>query len=321
MDRLIRSLIDDHRVTDIVINGDGSVWVDRGEHLERAACALADPTAVRRLAVRLAATAGRRLDDAMPYADGQLPGGVRLHAVLGPIATDGAHISLRVPRRTTFGLEDLESTGFLSPDQATHVRALIDSRRSILVSGGTGTGKTTLLAALLAGMPTTERIVVVEDVSELHVRHPHVVRLQSRHRNVEGVGEVTMADLVRQALRMRPDRLVVGEVRGVEVIDLFRAFNTGHDGGCATVHANSAHDVMARLEALGALAGLPAAAVRTQAHAAIDAVIHVERVSGRRRVREIVDWRRSADDASRGGGRRSSAADLEPARRAAGLAR
>jgi pilus assembly protein CpaF len=315
MDRLIRALIDDHAVTDIVVNGDGSVWVDRGGRLERAADTLADSAAVRRLAVRLAASAGRRLDDAMPYADGQLPAGIRLHAVLAPVATDGAHISLRVPRRTAFGLEDLEATGFLSPDQAAQVRALIDSRRSILVSGGTGTGKTTLLAALLAGMPATERIVVVEDVSELHIRHPHVVRLQSRHRNVEGVGEVTMADLVRQALRMRPDRLVVGEVRGAEVFDLFRAFNTGHEGGCATVHANSAHDVLARLEALGALAGLPAAAVRSQARAAIDAVIHVERVSGRRRVREIVDWCRVAEPSSRGGGRRSSEAD-EPTGRA-----
>lgn len=290
MDRLIRALVADPRVTDVLVNGDGSIWVDRGAQLERVPDSLPDAAAVRRLAVRLAAAAARRLDDAMPYADGQLPDGVRLHAVLAPIATDGAHISLRVPRRAAMSLDDLEGHAFLTASQAAEVRALIAARRSVLVSGGTGTGKTTLLAAMLAEVPSTERLVVVEDVSELHPLHQHTVRLQARHRNVEGAGEITMADLVRQAMRMRPDRIVVGEVRGPEVIDLFRAFNTGHDGGCATVHANSAHDVMARLEALGALAGLPAEAVRSQALAAIDAVIHLERVDGRRRVREIVTW-------------------------------
>ncbi|MFN2319835.1 MAG: TadA family conjugal transfer-associated ATPase [Dermatophilaceae bacterium] len=290
MDPLIRRLISDARITDVLVNGDGSIWVDRGERLERVTDALPDSASVRRLAVRLAAGAGRRLDDAMPYADGQLPGGVRLHAVLSPIATDGAHISLRVPRRVSLSLADLEADAFVTSAQAAELRELVGSRRSVLVSGGTGTGKTTLLAALLTGVPRTERVVVVEDVSELHVPHSHVVRLQARHRNVEGAGEITMTDLVRQAMRMRPDRIVVGEVRGAEVIDLFRAFNTGHEGGFATVHANSAHDVMARLEALGSLAGLPAEAVRSQALAAVDAVIHLERVDGRRRVREIATW-------------------------------
>lgn len=290
MDQVLRALMHDPEVTDILINGDGSLWVDRGSRLQRAGECLPDAAAVRRLAVRLAARAQRRLDDAMPYADGQLPGGVRLHAVLAPVATDGAHISLRVPRRAGLSLAALEQSGSVSSGQAEQLRALVADRRSVLVSGGTGAGKTTLLGALLAEVPATERILVVEDVTELHVPHPHVVRLQSRHRNVEGAGEVTMTDLVRQAMRMRPDRLVVGEVRGAEVIDLFRAFNTGHDGGWATLHANSAHDVMTRLEALGSLAGLPAAAVRSQALAAIDAVVHVGRVDGRRRVREIVPW-------------------------------
>jgi len=197
---------------------------------------------------------------------------------------------LRVPRRTAFTLEDLIDSGSVSDEQGARLRDLIASRRTVLVSGGTGTGKTTVLGALLGLVPSGERLVVVEDVTELHVEHPHVVRLQARHRNVEGAGEVTMTDLVRQAMRMRPDRLIVGEVRGAEVIDLFRAFNTGHEGGCATIHANSAHDVMTRLEALGALAGLPAEAVRSQAMAAIDAVVHVHRVDGRRQVQEIVSW-------------------------------
>lgn len=290
MERLLRSLVADPRVTDILINGDGTIWVDRGAELERVADRIPDAAAVRRLAVRLAADARRRLDDAMPYADGQLSSGIRLHAVLAPVATDVAHISLRVPRRTAFTLDDLITSGTVSPDHGEQLRQLITSRRTILVSGGTGSGKTTLLGALLGQVPSGERLVVVEDVSELHVDHPHVVRLQARHRNVEGAGEVTMTDLVRQAMRMRPDRLIVGEVRGAEVIDLFRAFNTGHEGGCATIHANSAHDVMTRLEALGALAGLPAEAVRSQAMAAIDAVVHVHRVDGRRQVQEIVPW-------------------------------
>lgn len=292
MDRLIRTLVADPSVTDVLINGDGSVWIDRGEVLEAAAHRLSDPGAVRRLAVRLAALARRRLDDAMPYADGQLPDGIRLHAVLAPIATDGAHISLRIPRRVALDLGALQDTGSISPEHVAQLRALIADRSSVLVSGGTGSGKTTLLGAVLAEVAASDRLVVVEDVSELAIVHPHVVRLQARHRNIEGAGEVTMTELVRQALRMRPDRLVVGEVRGPEVIDLLRAFNTGHDGGWATIHANSAHDVMTRLEALGTLAGLPADAVRSQARAAIDAVIHLDRRDGRRRVREIVRWAR-----------------------------
>lgn len=277
-------------MTDLLINGDGSIWVERSGALVRAEENLADALTVRRLAVRLAASAGRRLDDSLPYADGQLPGGIRFHGVLAPVATDGAHISLRIPRRTFLDLSMMEAAGSVSPDQVAELRQLVADRRSVLVSGGTGTGKTTLLGAVLSEVAAHDRLVVVEDVSELNIPHPHVVRLQARHRNVEGAGEVTLTELVRQALRMRPDRLVVGEVRGAEVVDLLRAFNTGHEGGWATMHANSAQDVMTRLEALGSLAGLPGEAVRSQALAAIDAVVHLERISGRRRVREIVHW-------------------------------
>jgi pilus assembly protein CpaF len=287
---MLRALIADGAVTDVLINGDGTIWLDRGEHLERAVQTLPDPDAVRRLALRLASAAGRRLDDSVPYADGRLPGGVRLHAVLAPVASDGAHISLRVARRRPFTLTDLEAAGTLTGTQAARLRSLVSSRRTILVTGGTGSGKTTLLGALLDSVPGHERVVLVEDVAELVPAHPHVVRLQSRHRNVEGAGEITMADLVRQAMRMRPDRIVVGEVRGAEVVDLFRALNTGHEGGFATVHANSARDVMARLEALGTLAGLPGEAVRVQARAAIDAIVHLERVDGRRQVADIALW-------------------------------
>lgn len=299
MDRPIRVLLEDPGVSDVLINGDGSIWVDRGGRLERVVDRLPDAESVRRLAVRLAASAARRLDDALPYVDGQLPGGVRLHAVLAPVATDGAHISLRVARRRLWGMAELEDGGFITDEQSREVRDLVRARRSVLVSGGTGTGKTTLLAAMLGCIPPSERLVVVEDVSELHLPGLHAVRLQARHRNVEGAGEITMTDLVRQAMRMRPDRIIVGEVRGGEVVDLFRAFNTGHEGGFATVHANSAHDVLTRLEALGSLAGLSIEAVRSQARAAVDAVVHLERIDGRRRVREIVRWSRGRGERTR----------------------
>ena len=276
-------------MTDLLINGDGSIWVDRDAPRAVGGAAARRPVGaeVRGPARRRSPPTARRLHALCRRTAGR---GIRFHAVLAPIATDGAHVSLRIPRRTALDLATMERDGSVSADHAAELRGLVADRRSVLVTGGTGTGKTTLLAAVLAEVAAKERLVVVEDVSELHIPHPHVVRLQSRHRNVEGAGEVTLTELVRQALRMRPDRLVVGEVRGAEVIDLLRAFNTGHEGGWATVHANSAHDVMARLEALGSLAGLPGEAVRSQARAAVDAVVHLERVDGRRRVREIVHW-------------------------------
>ncbi|TQJ49270.1 ATPase, T2SS/T4P/T4SS family [Phycicoccus sp. SLBN-51] len=203
----------DPLVTDVLVNGDGSVWLDRGDGLEAAAGEPLGPDAARLLAVRLAGQAGRRLDESQPWVDGLLPGGVRLHAVLPPLVDGGAHLSLRVPRRSLSRLDDLEVAGMFDAGTGDLLRRLVERRVSFLVTGGTGSGKTTLLGALLAEVPGDERVVLVEDVRELSVAHPHVVRLQSRSANVEGAGEVTLVDLVRQALRMRPDRLVVGEVR------------------------------------------------------------------------------------------------------------
>ena len=255
--------------------------------LER--CGVVVPTdELRPLAVRLAGAAGRRLDDAQPWVDGMLAGGVRLHAVLPPLAEGGAHVSLRLPRCGRGGLAALESRGSLAPEAARVLRGLVRSRASVLVTGGTGAGKTTLLAAMLAECPPAERIVVVEDVRELAPDHPHVVRLQGRDANVEGAGAVALTVLVRQALRMRPDRLVVGEVRGAEVRDLLAALNTGHEGGASTLHANGPAEVPARLEALGALAGMDPAAVQSQLRGAVQAVVHVVRgVGGQRTVREV----------------------------------
>lgn len=275
-------------VSDVLVNGPDNVWVDRGLGLERAPVTFADESDVRALAVRLATAAGRRLDDAMPFVDARLTDGVRFHAVIPPIATDGTVISLRVPSRRHLSLDDLVAVGSIPPDIHELVQAVVRARVAFLVTGGTGSGKTTVLGALLGVVPDTERIVVVEDSSELRPRHPHVVRLEGRVSNIEGSGTVDLRALLRQALRMRPDRLVVGEVRGPEVADLLAALNTGHEGGCGTLHANSAADVPARLEALGATAGLGRTAVQAQATSALDVIIHLTRGRhGRRRLAEI----------------------------------
>ncbi|CCI54201.1 TadA family conjugal transfer-associated ATPase [Nostocoides jenkinsii] len=275
-------------ITDILVNGDGLTWVDRGRGLER--CPdhdFPDAVHVRRFAVRLAGLAGRRLDDSQPWVDGLLPGGVRLHAILPPLAAEGTSISLRLLRRGALRLADLESVGMCTAAQADHLRELVATKQAFVVTGGTGAGKTTLLAALLAEVDPTERLLVVEDVLEIPLHHAHVVRLQARPANVEGTGLVTLVDLVRQALRMRPDRLVVGEVRGAEVRELLLALNTGHEGGCCTLHANKPADVPARLEALGALAGMSREAVRSQVATAIHHVVHVARRPGGRVIQSI----------------------------------
>ena len=283
----LEPLLADDRVTDVLVNADRGVWVDRGRGLERVRLDLGTAADVRRLAVRLAAAAGRRLDDASPYVDARLPGGVRVHAVLPPLAEGGTHLSLRVPHRHAMTLDELVACGALPPAWGPYVAQVVGRRLAFVVTGGTGAGKTTVLAALLGRVPSAERIVIVEDCTELAVDHPHVVRLEARPPNVEGRGAVSLTDLVRQALRMRPDRLVVGEVRGAEVRELLTALNTGHEGGCGTLHANSAHEVPARLEALGALAGLSRDAVHAQAAGAIAVVLHLRRVSGQRRVVEL----------------------------------
>lgn len=274
-------------VTDVAVNGDGGVWVDRGDGMTRVALDLPPPQ-VRVLALRLAALAGRRLDEAAAYVDGLLPSGTRLHAILPPLVPDGPHITLRVPARRVRSLPDLVALGMLDAPLADVLARLVRRRISFVVSGGTGAGKTTLLASLLGLCSPDERLVLVEDVRELVVDHPHVVHLEGRAPNVEGAGEVTLQTLVRQALRMRPDRLVVGEVRGAEVREMLAAMNTGHEGGCGTVHANAAADVVARFEALGALAGLSRAAVHAQFASAVQVVVHVRRLDRRLRVVDSV---------------------------------
>ena len=280
-------LIADPTVTDVLVNGPDEVWVDRGTGLTRVSMSLGSIDEVRRLAQRLAAACGRRLDDSSPYADVRLPDGTRLHAVLPPIATTGPYLSLRTFRRRPYSMRELIAAGTLTPASAGLLAAIVAARLAYLVTGGTGAGKTTLLATMLGLVPADQRIVLVEDAAELRPAHPHVVGLQARASNVEGAGAVLLRDLVREALRMRPDRLVVGECRGVEVVDLLGALNTGHEGGAGTLHANAPADVPARLEALGLLGGLPRPALHAQVAAALQVVLHLRRGPGGRTLDEI----------------------------------
>jgi len=280
-------------VTDVLINGPGDVWLDRGLGLERAS-ALVDGARgaatvgdVRALAVRLASLAGRRLDDASPAVDARLPDGTRLHAVLPPIADGCALVSLRRVRSASMTWEDLIFQGAVHPMLEPVLRGLVRSKESVIVSGATGSGKTTLLATLLADVDHRERIVLIEEAGEVRPSHPHVVRLVERPANVDGAGAVGMSRLVREALRMRPDRIVLGECRGAEIREVLLALNTGHRGSLTTLHANAAADVPARLIALGALAGLSERAVALHASAAFAAIVHLERDSRRRRVAEV----------------------------------
>lgn len=273
-------------VTDVLVNGPDEVWIDRGG-LERTPVRFADDGAIRRLAQRLAAVTGRRLDDASPFVDAVLPDGTRLHAILPPLVAHPT-LSLRVLARRRFALVDLVAAGVMDVEVADLLVAVVAARLAFVISGGTGAGKTTLLGALLSSCAPGERVVLIEDAPELVLDHGHLVRLLCRTANVEGAGAVGPAELVRQALRMRPDRLVVGEFRGAEFAELLAALNTGHEGGAATVHANAIVDVPARFAALGSLAGLSAPAVQAQVASAFQIVIQLRRGrDGVRRVAEI----------------------------------
>ncbi|WP_298177391.1 TadA family conjugal transfer-associated ATPase [Saccharomonospora sp.] len=297
----LEELLASPEVTDILVTAPDEVWVDGSDGLRRTDVRFAGEDAVRRLAQRLALAAGRRLDDAQPFVDGWLPGSgpegrIRLHAVLPPIAADGTCLSLRVLRPATHDLRSLRRLGTVDEAGLALLEALVKARLAFLVYGATGSGKSTLLGALLGAVDPAERVVCVEDVGELQPNHPQFVRLVARPPNVEGSGEVTLRELVRQALRMRPDRLVVGEVRGHEVVELLTALNTGHDGGAGTLHANAPAEVPARLEALAALGGLSRETLHSQLAAAVQVVLHMRREpSGRRVLAEIGLVRRDGD--------------------------
>src|ERR1700712_1262710 len=283
----LAEVLADPLTTDVVVNAPDDVRADRGSGWERLPITFADEGAVARLARRLAGSAGRRLDEAQPFVDARLADGTRLHAVLAPVAASGTCLSLRVLRPTRHDLPALSAAGTLPGLCGPVIEAALRARLAFLVSGGTGSGKTTLLAAMLAAVDPAEMLVTVEDAEELRPAHPHVVRLVARQANVEGAGAVPLRNLVRQALRMRPDRIVVGAVRGGEGVDLLAALNTGHDGGAGTVHANTAAEVPARLEALAAPAGLGREALHAQLGGALQLVVHMRRTGTARILTEI----------------------------------
>ncbi|GAB2982408.1 TadA family conjugal transfer-associated ATPase [Frigoribacterium salinisoli] len=291
-------IVADDRVTDVFVNGGRGTFVDRGRGAEPEPGVHLSEAAARDLAVRLVAAGGRHVDEASPCVDVRLGRGVRVHVVLPPVSTGGTLLSVRLPRPRPLALDDLRAAG-LFDDVGTAgldlVLRLVADRANLLVTGAGGAGKTTLLSALLGEADPGDRIVTIEDVAELVVRRPHVVSLEARQANLEGAGGVDLARLLREALRMRPDRLVVGECRGAEVRDLLAALNTGHDGGAGTLHANGLAEVPARLEAVGAVAGLAPAALARQAVSAVDAVLHVERTPAGRRLARVGRLRLDGD--------------------------
>ncbi len=286
----------DPQVTDLFLNGAAGLFLDRGAGAEAVPAWTASEREVRELAVRLVALGGRHLDDQAPCVDVRLASGVRVHAVLAPVSTGGTAVSVRIPRVHAADLDDLGRLGAIDRAQRAWLEQMVRGRKNVLITGGTGTGKTTMLAALLAHVPPHERIVTIEDVAELRPRHPHHVSLEARQSNLEGVGAISVARLVRESLRMRPDRLIVGECRGEEIRELLTALNTGHDGGAGTLHASGLADVPARLEALGALAGMDPPALARQAVSAFAYVLHLVRVPGAlRRLTQVGVLRRDGE--------------------------
>jgi pilus assembly protein CpaF len=284
-------LLSNPNITDILVNGHKEVWIDQGQGLEKTKLTFLNEESVRSLAQRLALSTGRRLDQSQPYVDAQLSKTIRLHAVLSPIAKPGTVISLRIHRPQILSLDELVINKTITTSQKEFLNQIIKEKKSFVICGGTGSGKTTLLNSLLSEVNRNQRILIIEDSRELNTQHPHVVSLEGRPANIEGMGLITMKDLIKQSLRMRADRLIIGEVRGVEVIDWLSALNTGHSGSAGTIHANSIHEIIIRFESLGLMAGLSKEAIHSQLRTALDYVIHIERNSdGKRQVKAIGEF-------------------------------
>jgi pilus assembly protein CpaF len=288
---ILESLLNNSNITDILVNGHKEVWIDQGQGLEKTKLTFLNEESVKSLAQKLALSTGRRLDQSQPYVDAQLTKTIRLHAVLTPIASPGTFISLRIHRPKTMSLTELVINKTLTTSQKNFLTEMIKNKKSFVICGGTGSGKTTLLNSLLSDVEKSQRILIIEDSRELNPQHPHVVSLEGRPVNIEGMGLITIKDLIKQSLRMRADRLIIGEVRGAEVIDWLSALNTGHTGSAGTIHANSIHEVITRFECLGLMAGLSKEATHSQLKTALNYVIHIERnADGKRRVRAIGEF-------------------------------
>jgi pilus assembly protein CpaF len=295
----LEKLLADDSISEIMVNGAGEIWIERRGRLYQTAVRFTDEAHLRRVITKIAGHVGRRVDESSPMLDARLPDGSRVNAVLPPLSLSGSLLTIRKFARERFALDDLIRLGTLTPAAAAMLQAALHGGLNILVSGGTGSGKTTLLNAMSGEIPDDARIVTIEDAAELRLNQAHVLRLEARPANIEGEGLVTIRDLVRNALRMRPDRIVVGEVRGAEALDMLQAMNTGHDGSLSTVHANSARDALARVETMVLMAGydLPVRAIRQQVAAALDLVVHIERLSdGVRRVTAMTEVLRMEGD-------------------------
>ena len=284
-------MLSNPNITDILVNGHKEVWIDQGQGLEKTKLTFLNEESVRSLAQRLGLSTGRRLDQSQPYVDAQLSKTIRLHAVLSPIANPGTVISLRIHRPQILSLDELVMNKTITTSQKDFLNEIIKEKKSFVICGGTGSGKTTLLNSLLSEVNRNQRILIIEDSRELNPQHPHVVSLEGRPANIEGMGLITMKDLIKQSLRMRADRLIIGEVRGAEVIDWLSALNTGHSGSAGTIHANSIQEVIIRFESLGLMAGLSKEVIHSQLRTALNYVIHIERNSdGKRQVKAIGEF-------------------------------
>jgi pilus assembly protein CpaF len=295
----LERLLADDTITEIMVNGPHEVWIERQGKLYRTDVAFTDESHLRRIIVKMVAQAGRRVDESVPMTDARLADGSRLNAVLPPLSLSGALLTIRKFPKRRLNAEDMARLGTLTDETVDFLERCVKARLNILISGGTGTGKTTLLNVLSASIPEEDRVVTIEETAELQLHQAHVLRLEARNRNSEGEGEVTIRDLVRNSLRMRPDRIVVGEVRGAEALDMLQAMNTGHDGSLCTLHANMPRDALARCETMVLMAGydLPVRAIRQQVCSALDLIVHLSRVrDGTRRVVAISEVMRMESD-------------------------
>jgi pilus assembly protein CpaF len=295
----LERLLDDDTVSEIMVNGAHDIWVERAGRLHKTPVRFSDESHLRRIISRMVAQVGRRIDEASPMVDARLPDGSRINAAIPPLSLGGALLTIRKFSKHRLDMSELIKRGSLTHDTGDLLDRCVQARLNILISGGTGSGKTTLLNALSAGIPDDERIITIEDAAELQLVQRHVLRLEARPSNIEGEGEITIRDLVRNSLRMRPDRIVVGEVRGPEALDMLQAMNTGHDGSLSTVHANTPRDALARLETMVLMTGydLPLRAIREQIASALDLVIQIERMNdGTRRIVAITEIQRMESD-------------------------
>ncbi|MEM7324116.1 MAG: CpaF family protein [Actinomycetota bacterium] len=295
----IEPFLSDPTVTEVMVNADDAIFVERYGRLELTDARFTTPQHVRQVIEKIVAAVGRRIDESSPVVDARLPDGSRVNAVIPPLAVDGPMLTIRKFAKTALTAEDLIGSGSLTPEAAEFLRTCVRGSRNILISGGTGSGKTTLLNVVSSFIPEDERIVTIEDSVELRLDQRHVIRLESRPANLEGKGQVSIRDLVRNSLRMRPDRIVVGEVRGGEALDMLQAMNTGHEGSLSTLHANSPRDALARLETMVLMAGLdlPARSIREQIASAVHLVVHLSRMGdGTRRITEVAEVTGMAGD-------------------------